>query len=240
MRPIIGVSGNIEIEQNGRFPGYKSAFAYDDYIQAVEMAGGTACVVPVTTRMEVISSQAEHIDGLLLTGGVDINPLFYGEEPEQGLSTISPERDEFDITLFRTVMNLGKPVFAICRGIHVVNVALGGTLFQDLKSEPTTHVKHEQSSEPQAISHTVYFEESSYFHGLFGERALTNSFHHQAIRKLAGGIKAVGHAADGVIEAIQNDDRSIVGVQWHPERLARNHFGMLRLFEDFVERTKGK
>ena len=239
LRPIIGVSGNIEMEQNGRCPGYKSAFVNNNYIQSVELAGGTAFVLPVTTRTEVIASQAEHVDGLLLTGGIDVNPLFYGEEPQQGLGTISPERDIFDLTLFRAVMDLGKPVFAICRGIHVVNVALGGTLRQDLVSEPIAHVKHEQSSEPHVASHTVDFKEDSYFHEVFGRKALTNSFHHQAIQKLGNGLKAVGYAADGIIEAIQNVDRSIIGVQWHPERMARKDSKMLQLFGDFVERAKG-
>lgn len=240
-RPTIGVSGNVSIDKNGRFPGYRSAFAYEDYITAVELGGGTACILPVTANEEVIKSHAEHIDGLLLTGGPDINPLIYGDEPVERLGKVSPERDKFDLDLVKRVSELGKPVLAICRGVQIVNVAFGGTLHQDVAGTTEFFVKHEQSSGPSIGTHTVEIEKDSYLHRLFGDEVITNSFHHQAIKELANGFKAVAHSKDGIIEAMQKEeDLSIVGVQWHPERMAKYDRKMLKLFEDFVVRCQSK
>jgi len=237
-RPIIGISGNISIEKDGRFPGYRSAFAYEDYIKAVEMAGGTACILPVTTNADVIKSHAEYIEGLILTGGIDINPLLYGEEPAENLGRISSERDEFDLDLLKCVSKMGKPVLAICRGIQVVNIAFGGTLHQDLAGMSEFFVRHEQLSGPSVASHTVHIEKDSYLHKIFGGKIVTNSFHHQAIKRLANGFKAVAHSTDGVIEAIEKEDLLVVGVQWHPERMAKGDEKMLQLFKEFVQRAK--
>ncbi|WLV25441.1 gamma-glutamyl-gamma-aminobutyrate hydrolase family protein [Aciduricibacillus chroicocephali] len=237
MVPIIGVAGNIETRQGPIFPGIKSAYISNDYIQSVELAGGAPCIMPLTNKQEVITALAERIDGLVLTGGADVNPLLYGEEPHQGLGRISPVRDEFDLSLFRAVHALGKPVLAICRGLQIVNVAFGGTLYQDLGVEPAFYMKHVQQAEPHDATHTVHFTKDSYFSSVFGEKALTNSLHHQAIKEPGEGIIVCGQTEDGVIEAIEADNRSIIGVQWHPEFMSA-HDPQLKLFQDLVEKAK--
>lgn len=237
--PIIGISGNVSVEKNGRFPGYRSVFAYEDYVTAIEDVNGAALILPVTTNSAVIERHAAHIDGLLLTGGSDINPLFYQEEPLEKLQQLSSERDRFEMALVRAVINAGKPVFGICRGIHILNVAYGGTLYQDLTYYPNVSVKHKQQSGPYEVSHTVHVQQGSYLYDVLGEKVWTNSFHHQAVKEVAAEFVVSATSDDGVIEAIEMRDKSFVlGVQWHPERMVNHHGNMRKLFADFVECAK--
>lgn len=236
MRPIIGITGNIEIKQGPIFPGLKISYTSNDYVEAVDAAGGAPSVLPLTKSEDAIAAHAHNIDGLLLTGGPDVNPLLYGQEPENGLGRIFPEKDAFEIALFNAVNDLGKPVLAICRGLQIVNVALGGTLYQDMKAEDGFHIKHAQQAQPHVASHTVRFAKDSYFADVFGEKTLTNTLHHQAIKDLGKGIRVSGNAEDGTIEAMETDN--VIGVQWHPEFMAAHDPKMLQLFSDFVERAK--
>ena len=236
MRPIIGVSGIIEIKQGPILPGHKISYTSNDYIAAVDLAGGAPCILPLTKNEDVIAALAQSVDGLILTGGADVSPLLYGEEPKRGLGRIHPERDNFDIALFRAVHELGKPVLAICRGLQIVNVAFGGSLYQDLNTEDAFYMKHVELSEPHTGTHTVRFTEDSYLYTVFGEKTLTNSLHHQAIKEPGSGIKVTGQTEDGIIEAFEADN--IVGIQWHPEHMAQHDPKMLQLFKDFVERSK--
>ncbi|WLV24913.1 gamma-glutamyl-gamma-aminobutyrate hydrolase family protein [Aciduricibacillus chroicocephali] len=236
-KPIIGVSADIGVEEASNFPGHRQTFVYEDYVKAVEAAGGVPIVLPVTRDEEIIKQHAEEIDGLLLSGGVDINPLEYGEEPLENQGAIFPERDEFEIALVKAVIELEKPVFAICRGIQIMNIAYGGTLYQDLEYAPEHTLKHQQGSgRPGDESHTVFVEKGSWLHGIFGEEVRTNSFHHQAIKDVAAGFKVTAKSKDGIIEGIEKEgDCSIVGVQWHPERMADERDDMLRLFKHLVK-----
>lgn len=237
-KPIVGISGSVYKDANGRFPGYRLSFVNEDYVTSVENEGGVPFIIPVTTNKQVISNQVDQIDGLVLSGGVDVNPLSYDEEPLQNQGAILPERDEFEIELVRATIDAGKPVFAICRGMHILNIAYGGTLYQDIEyiSEPA--IKHEQESSPWVESHTVHMEEGSYLHELFGEKVLTNSFHHQVVKDVAPDFTVTARADDGVIEGMEKKgDRSVFAVQWHPEMMTTKHENMRKLFNDFVERV---
>jgi len=237
-RPVIGVTAEITVAQGGRFPGYRSVSIYEDYVKGVERGGGLPFVLPVTTDEDVTRAQAQAIDGLLLTGGADIDPLLYGEEPEEKLGAIEPERDVHELVLVKEAIRLGKPIFAICRGIQILNIALGGTLYQDLSYKPHSTLKHEQQSDPTALSHTVHVQEDTYLFGVFGEKTQTNSFHHQAVKDIAEDLSVAATSLDGVVEGLENHERSIIAVQWHPERLARDHEQMQQLFTDFVDRVR--
>lgn len=237
-KPVIGISADINVEEAGNFPGHRQTFVYEDNVKSVEAAGGLPVVLSVTTDEAIIKQLAEEIDGLLLTGGADVNPLEYGEEPLENQGMISPERDQFEIALVKAVIDLKKPVFAICRGIQIMNIAYGGTLHQDLAYISKETSKHKQNSlRPGDESHTVFIKKDSYLYELFGDEVMTNSFHHQAIKEVAKGFKVTAASKDGIVEGIQKEgDCSVAGVQWHPEWMVGDHHEhMLKLFKHLVK-----
>lgn len=212
------------------------------YTDAVLRAGGAPVIIPITTSKEALASLLETIDGLLLTGGGDINPLYAGEEPIPQLSEGNSLRDQYDFTLLRLAADRQIPVFGICRGHQVINLAYGGTLYQDIcaqRTEPT--LKHSQEAPRAEGSHTVTIDENSTLYTLLGGRAIVNSFHHQAVKETAPGFRVTAVSPDGIIEAIESavPYRDIFSVQWHPEAMAAaGNPAMLRLFEKLVAQAR--
>ncbi|MGV3489624.1 MAG: gamma-glutamyl-gamma-aminobutyrate hydrolase family protein [Tuberibacillus sp.] len=236
MKPVIGISGGHLIDEGGRFPGYKRSYVNDDYVQSVVLGGGIPYIVPVVCNEEVIAEQIRQIDGLILSGGDDVSPLLYGEEPLTKLGTTFPERDEFDSLLIKHALEQKKPIFAICRGLQILNVAFGGSLYQDLSYDEDSTIKHDQWSRGDQPAHTVDISEDSLLFNILGGSALVNSFHHQAVKRAAKGFKITAAAKDGVIEALEKEgDDYVVGVQWHPEMMAQNNPSMRALFERLVQ-----
>lgn len=212
------------------------------YTDAVLRAGGAPVIIPVTTSKEALASLLETIDGLLLTGGGDINPLYAGEEPIPQLSEGNSLRDQYDFTLLRLAADRQIPVFGICRGHQVINLAYGGTLYQDIcaqRTEPT--LKHSQEIPRAEGSHTVTIDENSTLYTLLGGRAIVNSFHHQAVKETAPGFRVTAVSPDGIIEAMESavPYQDIFSVQWHPEAMAAaGDPAMLRLFEKLVAQAR--
>jgi len=236
MKPIIGISGGHLIDSGGRFPGYKRAYVNDDYVQSVVKAGGIPYIIPVVDDEAVIEQQIQQLDGLILSGGDDVSPLLYGEEPLTKLGPTSPERDAFDKLLIKYAIVQKKPILAICRGVQILNVAFGGSLYQDLSYKEEANIRHDQYSRTDMPTHTVIIHEDSKLFAILGHSALVNSFHHQAIKRVAEGFKVTATARDGVIEAIEKEGEDyVVGVQWHPEMMAAKTPAMLALFRNFVE-----
>lgn len=164
------------------------------------------------------------LDGLLLSGGTDLHPDTYGEEPHSALAQTIPERDAFELEIFSLALELGLPVFGICRGLQLMNVALGGTLYQDLPSQfGRGEVDHSQTDPKWVPRHGVEVATGSKVEEFSGAAYMkVNSYHHQAVKSLAGGLKVVGRAEDGVIEALESRDfseRWLLGVQWHAEAM---------------------
>jgi putative glutamine amidotransferase len=237
--PIIGISGSIIIDQGGIFPGYERAYVNNNYINSVARSGGVPVILPVVTDHKIIYRQVENIEGLVVSGGQDVNPLLYGEEPETKQGAIFPERDEFDQILIKTTIEAGKPVLAICRGIQILNVAYGGTLYQDVSKKEGAFVKHEQAGGPSYATHTIQIEKGSLLETILGSECRTNSFHHQAIKDVAQGFKVTATAKDGIVEAIEKEGaRFVLGVQFHPEMMAEKHENMLNLFKALIHATK--
>ncbi|CAN2255425.1 gamma-glutamyl-gamma-aminobutyrate hydrolase family protein [Bacillus vallismortis] len=239
MKPVIGISGSIIIDQGGRFPGYKRAYVNDTYVQSVLDAGGVPFIVPVINDEETIDQMIQQIDGLVMSGGHDVNPLLYGEEPLAKQGSVFPERDEFDQLLIKKAIAAGKPVFAICRGLQILNVAFGGSIYQDLSYIENASIKHDQYNNTEVPTHTIDIEPGTHLHSVFGDTALVNSFHHQAIKDVAPGFLISARARDKVIEAIEMESSTFVlGVQWHPEMLTKGYPLMLKLFETLVEKAE--
>jgi putative glutamine amidotransferase len=217
------------------FPGMERTYVNHDYVRAITMAGAVPMLLPVIGDEHSIREQIKLVDGILLTGGYDVNPLYYSEEPCKELGFIFPEVDEHQLAVARIAADLGKPMFGICRGMQVLNVAFGGTLYQDMLQVPNS-IKHFQKSQRHVASHTVSIVQDTVFSRIFDKKVImTNSFHHQAVKELAPGFIVSARATDGVIEAIEKPgDTFTVAVQWHPEMMAEKYPNMLNLFKKFA------
>lgn len=227
MKPLIGITCGQEQER---------LFITRYYGEAIQKAGGIPVLLPVTGDQRLFEDYEQLLDGLLLTGGDDLDPALFGEEPLRGLGPVDPERDFFELELCRRFAVSHKPVFGICRGMQVLNVAYGGTIYQDLLRQLPDSLEHRQKAPKNRVSHRVTVENSSLLRGLLKQSTLrVNSFHHQAVKDLGAGLKAVAVASDGVIEGIERENGFVLGVQWHPELLWQDHEEQERLFVAFVK-----
>ena len=215
-RPLIGISANTaDIDLTLRRV----------YCDQIVRAGGVPMVLPPVDDAEVLINMLEGIDGLVLTGGADYNPLWYGEQPEKELHTINSTRDLPELLLTRLAFNRQIPILGICRGVQTMAIALGGNLVQDLK----TPLKHSQDAPRSEATHSVTITEGSTLYGLYGQETFVNSFHHQAVKDCGSHLHVVATAPDGVIEAVEStEQKALMGVQWHPEWMGDEG---LKLFE---------
>lgn len=237
-KPIIGILSNLLISSGGVFPGQEQIYVNTEYVQSIVWAGGVPLLLPVIEDEADIVTQIQHVDGLLLTGGCDINPLVYGEEPQEELGFIFPAVDDHQFAAVRAALRLNKPMLGICRGVQLLNVAFGGTLYQHL-GKSTTKLKHFQKSKMDVPGHTVKIIPGTNLHNIIKkDRFITNSFHHQAVKKLATDFIVNSVALDGTIEGIEREGAPfILGVQWHPERMSAKSPEMLNLFKAFVKKS---
>jgi putative glutamine amidotransferase len=207
------------------------------YVQAVLDAGGLPVLIPFAPE-DVLGAILSRLDGLLLPGGVDVAPAYYGEQPHPKLGAVEPERDDLELTLCRLALAGDKALLAICRGIQVMNIAMGGTLYQDVPSQHPTDITHASNlSLPRHyIAHDVLIETGSILATLVGRAPLpVNSWHHQALKDIAPGLVVTGRAPDGIVEAAEVPGRRFaVGVQFHPEDLYPTDERLQRLFRGFV------
>lgn len=237
-KPIIGISGSIIVDQGGMFPGYERAYVNYDYVNSVVLAGGTPVIMPMVYDEETVRRQLESVDGLILSGGHDVNPLLYGEEPNGKLGGILPKRDSFDYMLIKVAMEMKKPILGICRGHQILNVFNGGTLYQDLSLIEGCYIKHNQAQLSSVPTHTAKVEAGTKLNKILGDEVLVNSFHHLAVKDVAEGFKIAAVSKDGVIEAIEKEgDHFVMGIQWHPEMIAAGHEKMLNIFKELVKES---
>jgi len=224
--PIIGLTGNF---RDG------DCTLAEGYYQSVLKAGGTPFILPPFEETDALIQALESIDGLLLTGGADINPLYLNEEPIKELHGINPRRDYQELMLTKLAADRQIPILGICRGIQTLMAALGGTLYQDIHSQMEgTRIKHDQDLDRSYASHTVTIEKDTLLHRLFQTDTLAvNSFHHQAVKEVAPGFQVCAYSSDGVIEAVESTAyKSVLGVQWHPECfILRGDECMMPLFQ---------
>lgn len=211
----------------------------EGYFASILKAGGIPFILPPCDDPDTLADSLDRIDGLLLTGGADINPLYWGEEPVKELHSINPRRDSQELLLTRLAADRQVPILGICRGIQVLNAALGGSLYQDIHVQMEgTRIKHDQDLDRGFASHTVDLESGSLLHQLFHtDRLPVNSFHHQAVKEPAPGFRVTARATDGVIEGIESTTyHSMLGVQWHPECfILENDESMLPLFRWLID-----
>jgi len=233
-KPLIGLIGGVILDQGGLFPGYERSYVNSDYVTAVLEAGGVPVILPPINDQEAIRKQLECVDAIIITGGIDVNPLIYGDEPMDKLGQIQTLRDEFDLVVIKEILEQKKPVLGICRGLQILNVAFGGTLYQDLSYNEDSYIKHVQNTAPDVPGHSVEIMEGTKLFALLGANTTTNSFHHQAIKDLGEGFRVSARAKDGIIEAIEREEGYVLAVQWHPEMMARKHKEMRKIFTDLI------
>jgi putative glutamine amidotransferase len=234
MRPLIGLTcgdGADAASEDVGLPG--------TYARSIYRAGGIPVLIPPArdeAGEEAVAEVLDRVDGLLIPGGVDVDPSYFGEAPHPGLGRVSPDRDALEIPLLRAALRRGTPILAICRGIQVLNVAAGGSLYQDLAQQVPGAIQHRQNAPRWHASHLVTLAGDSRLAGILGgESAAVNSFHHQAVKRLAPGFVVSAAAPDGVIEAIECPDHPFcLGVQWHPEGMWQRQPVMLELFSALV------
>lgn len=232
-RPLIGLTTALRQDS----PGIMSAGIRRTYVQAVLDAGGLPVLIPPAPE-DVLRETFFRLDGLLLPGGGDVAPAHYGEPPHPKLGAVEPERDELELALCRLALAGDKPLLAICRGIQVMNVATGGTLYQDIPSQHQTAIGHasDLSLARNYIAHNVLIEPGSHLANLVGSEPLAvNSWHHQALKDIGRGLVVTGRAPDGIVEAVEaSGHRFAVGVQFHPEDLYPTSARVQQLFRGFV------
>lgn len=208
-----------------------------DYIHSIEKAGGVPMVAPSITDTEAIFRMFEVADGILFTGGEDVHPRYFGEDIEADNLEISDRRDNFELKLAEHALKSNKSILGICRGMQLLNVAAGGTLHQDLK----TGIRHTIPNTPkEKLLHDVKISSNTRLYEIYQKESKeVNSFHHQAVKDLAGAYVPTAVAADGIIEAYEmKGERFVVGVQWHPEMLHEKYPEELAIFKAFIKSIK--
>ena len=235
-RPLIGVPTGREKSQ--RFFGLPLYIMNQTYVRTLENLGALPVLIPLQMSEATLRGTFERLDGVMLPGGEDIDPSLYGEERHPQLGSTDRERDRTEMLLARWALEAGMPILGVCRGVQVLNVVCGGTLYQDLTTQMPTLHKHDYfppTFERFRITHQVAIEPDSRLARSLGQVHEVNSMHHQGIRSLGAGLRVVGIAEDGLAEALEMPEVPFaVGVQWHPEELAKTDQHSAGLFFDFV------
>jgi putative glutamine amidotransferase len=235
--PLIGITTSLTVDA---IP--DRAYVNGTYIRAVQAAGGIPLLLTPHFTPEVRAALWQRLDGLVLTGGGDIEPARFGQAPHPAVADVSPARDELELGLTRRALADGVPLFAICRGIQILNVALGGTLVQDIPSEWPNALVHTQKAPRHEPTHAVkVLGEGTRLGRVLGVLEVqVNSMHHQAIQRLGEGLREVAWAPDGVIEGVElsGDASFVLGVQWHPEELVGHDQTARNLFDAVVDAAR--
>ncbi len=244
MRPLIGItcSRNIGGAWGLYSPGHFMDYTYEEYCSAILSCGGAPVIIPVPQAMDSFKTILGRLDGLLLSGGPDINPRFYGEQPVPELGEVDDGLDRMELQAAGLAFRRDLPILGICRGIQTLNVSQGGTLYQDIPSQVQESIGHSQKADKRVLTHSIRIEAKSLLHAIFRKKEVwVNGKHHQALKDLAPGLNVSARAPDGVIEAVEHPlKRFVLGVQWHPEGTWNNDIYSKRLFKAFVRAASRK
>lgn len=231
--PIIGVMPLVDYERD-------SYWLVPGYMNGIIEAGGTPIMLPLTDNKNMINQIADMCDGFLFTGGHDLSPSLYNEEIMPQCGDCSPERDAMEVYLLRRIIELNKAALGICRGIQILNVVLGGTLYQDLPTQWNSDICHRQQPPYDKPIHQVDITDNTPLHRVLGkDNIAVNSYHHQGIKKLSPELLPMAKAADGLIEAVYKPDKKFVwAVQWHPEFSYKDDENSKKIFSELVNQAK--
>jgi putative glutamine amidotransferase len=236
-RPVIGIAGvSSDTPSSSPFHAWQRIFTSQAYTTSVARSGGVPVMLPPTDDEEVIRRELSVVDGLLLQGGNDIDPSLYGEEKDPLCGETDLQQDRMLIALFHQARTMGKPILGICKGIQLVNVALGGTLYQDVSRFSPNSLQHDHLKDATKPFHQVKVEQDSLLWEIFHQETLSvNSLHHQIVKDIAPSLTIAARATDGAVEAVQgNEGPFLLAVQWHPEAMMMASNDMLVLFSAFI------
>ncbi len=233
MKPIIGV---MPLWDNGK----DSIWMLPGYMDGISEAGGTPVIFPFSRDAEELAGLVELCGGILFTGGHDVSPGLYHEEPLPGLVSCCEKRDVMEAIVLRAAIELDRPILGICRGIQFINAALGGSLYQDLPSQHPSRVEHHQRAPYDVPVHDVELKENTPLSGCLGvDRLAVNSCHHQAVKALAPGLESMATSPDGLTEALYMPAvKFLWAVQWHPEFSYKSDANSRKIFKAFVDAAK--
>ena len=230
-RPVIGISDTYRDGTNAAVP--------RSYVNAVLLTGGIPVVIPLLNDEKEMIELINSLDGIVFTGGEDFDPSYYNERPIPQMGRVNAPRDRFDLKLLKLAAERGVPILGICRGIQLINIGFGGSLYQDLPAQYyDTRIRHRQSQSSEEASHSVIVEDLTVFSDIVKERMLmVNSAHHQAVKAVARGFRVAGRSTDNIVEVIEkiDEDNWILGVQFHPEMRVTKDVTMRRIFQSFIE-----
>jgi putative glutamine amidotransferase len=232
MRPLIGITSDFGLSSLGQ----PQAQLNSAYSRAVIEAGAAPLVIPWDLEPEACASLIARLDGILLSGGGDIEPWRYHGDTTAPLTDVSPARDELEFSLVRMALDSRKPFLGICRGCQVVNVALGGSLHEDLDTNPPSAIRHNVSGKESRVpAHDVVIEPNTGLAAALDRLAFgVNSHHHQGLKEIAAGLRVAARAPDGLVEAVELTGHPFgLAVQWHPERMTHQEWTR-KLFSTFV------
>lgn len=232
-RPIIGISANNILDSGEMLHHLPISYTPDGYVKAVQKAGGLPLVLPVGTK-DLAKDYISQVDKLILTGGQDVLPKFY-KQAKTVQGNYSEARDRFELALLEEALLQKKPVFAVCRGMQLMNVFFGGDLKQELSS--FTKILHMQDPVPrEQPTHQLLTKGSSVLQEIYGEKTSVNSFHNQALNRLSSNLTETALCPDGVIEAVENKKQRLLGVQWHPDFAFEAQPNEMRIFNYVVKK----
>jgi len=237
-KPLIGISSG----QAPRSNGLNTVSVPLTYVESVRRAGGVPLVLPVGLAAEHLVELRDRLDGVILSGGADVAVERFGGQPHPRVYGVDEERDELELGLARQAAESGWPLLAICRGIQVLNVALGGTLYTHIPDQLPSEISHSQDDQTpyDFLAHSVTLVPDCRLAGIFGAtQVMVNSWHHQGVKQVGQGLKAVGHSPDTLVEAVEWPVHPfLIGVQWHPEWMPDSPH-MQALFQAFVQAASG-
>jgi putative glutamine amidotransferase len=240
-RPVIGIATQTLAAVPGERP--HCWVMGRSYIEELRKVGAIPWVIPLVPHdTDTLQQIFDRLDGVFITGGVDVDPSLYGEAKSPFCGVTDPDRDMVEMALLRHALQQDLPILAVCRGIQILNVTCGGTLYQDVTAQVPAAMKHDYFPTPEKpsrkyLAHDVTVKPNSRLGQILGDEVVpVNSMHHQAIKDLAPNLAPTACAPDGIIEAVEGqDEQYLIAVQWHPEELTETHPGMARLFRSFTE-----
>ena len=231
MKPIIGLTSQFEYSVSRKF----NKLNYT-YIDAVVKGGGVPIILPILKNLDDLDKYLDSIDGIIFTGGEDISPLLFGENPIKEVDTICYDRDKIELELFKRAYNRGMPILGICRGLQLINVALGGTLYQDINRQLPNSLGHISTYNIEGGYHSIDIIDDTILYDILGkEKINVNSQHHQSVKELGKNLRVNALSSDGIIEGIETTTGNFVlGVQFHPEAMIEETKEFINIFEYFI------